>query len=169
MDPENVVVVSLPDRAAAENLLAEVERLHAQKTLQLRETGVAERGADGTLQYSERAQPPLRGTIGGVAAGALLGLLGGPLGIVAGGAAGGVFGSVLDVAEAQDAETIVADSSRLLPPGHALLVVITTERTPDVLDGLVVGFGGKVVSRRPRGDVERDIAAAENEALASRG
>ena len=61
----------------------------------------------------------LGGTTGGII-GLTLGTLGGPLGLLLGGADGALLGSLIDLADADVAESVLATMARAIQPGRQL-------------------------------------------------
>jgi len=161
---ENVVLVTVTDIAAARDVRAELEALHGEHGFRLEEAAVVERTLDGRLTVHEHpAAAGARATAAGTAVGAVIGLLSGPLGLLVGGATGAVVGSLVDVAEADDARSMVDALVRSVPPGRAAVVALVDEPTPTLLARVATASDGTVL-RHSRDEVELRLAEAEVEA-----
>ena len=95
-----------------------------------------------------------------------MGVLGGPLGLLLGGAGGMLLGSLIDLADADVAESVLATMARAIEPNKTALLAEATEPANEVVDGEMERLGGEVI-RRPVVDVEAVIAAAEEAARAA--
>src|SRR5215217_531441 len=163
MAQENVVLVTFEDESTAYQAVTVLKEADADERIDLRAVAVVQRMEDGTLGVKEGdtdAFPEATWTEGALGAatggivGLTLGVLGGPLGLLLSGAGGMLFGSLIDLADADVAESVL---------GTMALLAETTEPTVEVVDGEMVRLGGEVV-RRPVVDVEAEIAAAEEAA-----
>jgi uncharacterized membrane protein len=91
----------------------------------------------------------------------LIGILGGPFGILIGGATGLLIGSLFDGSDADETESVLAEISKSIRVGHNALLAEVSEQSPEVIDAAMTRLGGSVL-RRPSGDVEAEVAAAEH-------
>ena len=89
-----------------------------------------------------------------------------PLGLLLGGAGGALLGSLIDLDNAEEAESVLATMARAIQPGKTALIAQVTEPAVEVVDGEMERLGGEVV-RRPVYEVEAEIAAAEEAAMAA--
>lgn len=165
---EHVVVLTLPDLTKARKALVAVERLEEEERLRVAGAALVERRADGALavhRLDEDAR--LLATGAGSAIGAVLGALAGPPGIVAGAATGAVVGALVDAAEAEDSASTLRSMGKAVPPGKAAVVAVVAETSPAAIDRLADDLGAGVL-RRERSEVELEIAASEEAAIAAR-
>ncbi len=96
---------------------------------------VVQRNADGSFDVRDGSDKRLGlGSLGGTAIGTLLGVLGGPLGVVLGFTGGLLVGGSWDANHAITAEEVLANFSRLVPPGKTGLIVEVDETSPDWID-----------------------------------
>ena len=95
-----------------------------------------------------------------------MGTLGGPLGLLLGGTGGVLLGSLIDIDDADQAESVLATMARAIEPGKTGLIADVTESAVEVVDSEMGCLGGEVV-RRPVVDVEAEIAATEDAARAA--
>ena len=165
---ENVIVLGFAGVKRAEDALEALRRLQDSDDVRLEAAAVLERPVEGQVRVLDLAEEfHLRATTSGGVIGALIGLLTGPIGVVVGGATGAAVGSLVDVADAENADQLVRVFSKIVRAGSAATIVVAYERTPAAVDAIAGDLGGSVL-RRPRADVEREIAAAEEAALAAR-
>ena len=165
---ENVVVLSFAGTDQAWDGLRWLKRLHETDDLQLEAAAVVERAPNGEIVVVEVAEDfHVRATAAGGLIGALIGVLTGPIGLVIGGATGAAVGSLVDVADAESADALLRIFGQAVPPGSAAAIAVLFEKTPAAVDGLAVELEGTVL-RRPRADVEYEIAEAEEAAIAAR-
>jgi uncharacterized membrane protein len=119
------------------------------------------RGDDGEIVVKDRAGSyDFAGAASGGLLGLLIGILGGPLGVLIGGTYGLLVGSLVDLEEAEDSDSVLAQISASVRPGHTALLAEVTEQSPEVVDTAMADLGGTVL-RRPVYEVEAEIAAAE--------
>ncbi len=160
---ENVIIVPASDAAAARALLESLSGLAESGHIELRAAAVVERHPDGRWHFPEEtAQPSYRGTITSGAVGALIGLLAGPAGLLLGGTAGLLIGSSVEIGDTEDVEAILHALPGVVPPGATALLADVYETNPAPLDGVVEAAGATVL-RMSRTEVERELAAAEQE------
>ncbi len=163
----NVVVIAASDISGAHSILQKLRRLEDETALGVEAAAIVEATEERGIVIVEQEENAGAGaTAAGVLVGGILGLVTGPLGLVVGGASGALLGSLIDAADAEDARTIVSDISRLVPPGKAAIVAAVVEPTPGPL-GRVVADHDATLVRRPRGDVERELLAAEEAVFAA--
>jgi len=175
MAQENVVLVTFEDESTAYQAVTVLKEADADERIDLRAVAVVQRMEDGTLKVKEGdtdAFPEATWTAGALGAatggivGLTLGVLGGPLGLLLGGAGGMLLGSLIDLADADVAESVLGTMARAIQPGKTALLAEATEPANEVLDREMERLGGKVV-RRSVVEVEAEIAAAEEAAWAA--
>ena len=175
MADENVVLVTFEEESRAYQAASTLEETSADGRIDLHAVAVVQRMEDGTIRVKEGdADDFLVGTwtggvIGGTTGGIIgltLGTLGGPLGLLLGGTGGVLLGSLLDIDDADRAESVLATMARAIQPGKTALIAHVMEPAVEVVDGEMERLGGKVV-RRAVVDVEAEIAAAEDAARAA--
>jgi uncharacterized membrane protein len=175
MAEENVVLVSLDEESKAYQAATVLKEASGEGRIDLHAVAVVQRMEDGTLRVKEGDAddfPVGTWTGGAVGAGTggilglTLGTLGGPLGLLLGGAYGALLGSLLDLDTAEEAESVLATMARAIEPGKTALIAHVTEPAVEVVDTEMERLGGEVV-RRPVYEVEAEIAAAEDAAMAA--
>ncbi len=158
---DNVIAVSFPQEANAYEALARLKELDSQGTVDVTGAAVVAREADGRItikdQYGEQG---FENTAGGGLLGLLIGILGGPLGVLVGGATGVLVGSLFDEDDDDDTRSVLADISKSVREGPPSLLAEVSEPATTAVDAVMANLGGTVV-RRPVGEVEAEIAAAE--------
>ncbi len=165
---ESVVVVTVPDARGGRELIREMEALSAHRDgLRLHAVALVERAVDGRVTVLEADEdPPLGATAAGAAIGLVLGVLTRPIGLVVGGATGATVGSLVDVASEEGSWALVTSVVRAVPAERAAVVAVVAESNPGALDEAVNRVGGELL-RRPRAEVELELAAAERAVLAA--
>ena len=164
---ENVIVLSFVTADQAQDALRGLRRLHDADVVRLEAAAVIERTEEGRIAIRDVSEDfHLRATAAGGVLGALIGVLTGPFGLVIGGATGAAVGSLVDVADAQNTDQIVRVLGRTVRPGSAATLAVAYERTPAAVDDLAAELSGTVL-RQARGEVECEIAEAEEAAIAA--
>ena len=175
MAEENVVLVTFEEESRAYQAANVLKQVSAEGRIGLEAVGVAQRMEDGTLRVKEGdaddfpAATWISGTFGAMTGGLVgltLGVLGGPLGLLLGGSYGVLMGSLIDSGDEEEAESVLATMAKAIKPGTTALIARVTEPAVEVVDGEMERLGGVVV-RRPVGEVEAEIAAAEDAARAA--
>ena len=157
----NVISVSFDPDSNAYAALTALKELESQNRLSVDAAGVVVRGDDGQIVVKDRAGSyDFAGTASGGLLGLLIGILGGPLGVLIGGTYGLLVGSLADLEEDEDSDSVLAQISASVRPGHTALLAEVTEQSPEVVDTAMADLGGTVL-RRPVYEVEAEIAAAE--------
>lgn len=157
----NVISVSFDPDENAYAALTALKELDSQSRLKLEAAAVVARGDDGELVVKDRVgSDEFAGTAGGGLLGLLLGIIGGPLGVLLGGTYGMLVGSLFDLDEVEESESVLAQISASVKPGHTALLAQVTEQSAELVDTAMADLGGKGL-RRPVADVEAEIAAAE--------
>jgi len=122
---------------------------------------VVVRGEDGKIVTKEQIEAESwEGTAGGGLIGLLIGVLGGPLGIVIGAATGVLVGSLFDQDDTDETESALAEISKSIRVGVPALLADVIEESPVAIDAAMANLGGTVL-RRSAGDVQAEVAAAE--------
>jgi len=175
MADENVVLVTFDEESRAYQAASALKEASAQGRIDMQAVAVVQRAEDGTLRVKEGdaddfpvaswAGGLIGGTTGGVV-GLTLGTLGGPLGLLLGGTGGALLGSLLDVDDADRAESVLSTMARAIEPNKTGLVAHVAEPAVEVVDSEMGRLGGEVV-RRSVYEVEAEIAAAQEAARAA--
>ncbi|MEA2314091.1 MAG: hypothetical protein QOI03_783 [Solirubrobacteraceae bacterium] len=159
--PNNVIVVSFEHDANAYDAMTKLKELDSQRQVDLGAAAIIVRHEDGQLEIKDEiAEDSVSGTASGGILGLLIGVLFGPFGVLIGGATGLLIGSLFDLDDDDDTESVLADISRYARAGHTTLLAEVSEPSPEVIDTAMSELGADVL-RRPAGDVEAEIAAAE--------
>ena len=175
MADENVVLVTFDEESRAYQAASALKEASAEGRIDLHAVAVVQRAEDGTLRVKEGdaddfpAGTWTGGIVGGTTGGILgltLGTLGGPLGLLLGGTGGALLGSLIDMDDADRAESVLSTMARVIEPTKTGLIAHVTESAVEVVDSEMGRLGGEVV-RRPVVDVEAEIAAAEDAARAA--
>jgi uncharacterized membrane protein len=142
--------------------LTKLKELDGQGRIGLQAGAVVVRGDDGTITIKDQTgDEPWAGTAGGGLLGVLLGILGGPLGVLIGGTYGLFVGSLVDLGEAEQTQSVLAQIADALEPGRTTLLAELTEQSNELIDAELGALGSSSILRRPVADVEAEIAAAE--------
>jgi len=158
---ENVLAISFSERANAYEALSRLKELDAQREVNVREAAVVVRGEDGKIVSKEQiGDETWEGTASGGLIGLLIGVLGGPLGVIVGGATGVLVGSLFDMDDADDTESVLAEISKSVRVGSPALLADVIEESQVAIDAAMANLGGTVL-RRSAGDVQAEVAAAE--------
>jgi uncharacterized membrane protein len=158
----NVIAVGFGEDANAFEALTRLKELDSQGQIGLEGAAVVERAENGEIVNKDQiTDNNLAGTATGGILGLLIGILGGPFGVLIGGATGVLVGSLFDADDADDTDSVLAEMSSSVRVGHDALLAEVSEQSPEVVDAAMARLGGTVL-RRPAGDVEAEIAAAEH-------
>jgi len=158
---ENVLAVSFSEHANAYEGLSRLKQLDAQREVNVREAAVVVRGEDGKIVSKEQiGDETWEGTASGGLIGLLIGVLGGPLGVIVGGATGVLVGSLFDMDDADETESVLAEISKSVRVGSPALLADVIEESQVAIDAAMANLGGTVL-RRSAGDVQAEVAAAE--------
>ena len=163
-----VLIVTFDHLSPAREALSELRRLDGEDAITIRAAALVVREADGRFWVPEDEERiGFVGTATGGAIGALLGALVGPVGLLFFGATGALVGSLADAEEADVSEEVLASVTRRVPPGTTAVVADIDEPSPQLVDSVMEWSGGRV-DRRPRADIEAELAAAEEAMRAAR-
>jgi len=158
---ENVIAVSFAEDANAYEALSRLKELDANGGVGVRGAAVVVRDDDGKVVTKDQiGDESVEGTVGGGLVGLLVGVLGGPLGVLVGGATGVLVGSLFDEDDTDETESALADISKSLRVGSTGLLADVSEESPVAVDAAMANLGGTVL-RRSAGDVQAEVAAAE--------
>ena len=159
---ENVIAVSFSEDASAYEALSRLKELDAKGDVGVQGAAVVFRDDDGKLvTKDEIGDESVEGTVGGGLVGLLIGVLGGPLGVLVGGATGVLVGSLFDEDDTDETESALADISKSLRVRSTGLLADVSEESPVAIDAVMANLGGTVL-RRSAGDVQAEVAAAED-------
>jgi uncharacterized membrane protein len=154
-----LVVIGYPDKATAERASAEVEDLQRQMVVKL--NGLAVVSVDEMGAHHIDTSSSIVGAGAGAAGGALFGSIFGLiflvpfLGAAVGGAIGALWGSMRKHGIDDEFRARV---NKLLVPGTAALVVMTTELTEDKFAAALSPYGGQVLRTNLSDEAERELA-----------
>lgn len=161
MAEENVIAVSFDEDDKAYEAFTKLKELSDQGQVSLTAGAVVERGDDGHIETKDELDGhEIAGTATGGLIGVLIGILGGPFGVLIGGATGLLIGSLYDLDDEDESESVLAEISSVVSPGHTVVLAQLTEQSDDVVDDAMSRLGGHVL-RRSQEDVEAEISAAE--------
>ena len=164
----DIVIVSFDQLAQARAAMSELRRLAEGDVITLGSAAIVVREPDGHFWIPEdEAHVAFAGATAGGVIGALLGALTGPFGLLFWGATGALVGSLADAEEAEVTDEVLVSVTRSMPPGTTALLADIEEHTFDVVDAAMERAGGRV-TRRPKADVEAELAAAEEAGQAAR-
>ena len=163
--PDNVLVVTFGEDPEndknAYQALTDLKQLDSQHQIEIAGAAVVTRDIDGRVEVKTNVgDDPYTGTATGGVIGLLVGILGGPLGILVGGTTGVLFGSLFDIDDAASTESVLGEISQQVQPTRTAVLAQVTEQSPEVVDAAMARLGGQIL-RRPVGEVEDEIAAAE--------
>ena len=162
MAGENVIVVSFAEDRSAYEAFTNLKELDEQGQVSIEGAAIVQREEDGRIVTKDSVdKEQFAGTATGGLIGLLVGILGGPFGVLIGGATGLLVGSLYDVADAVDADSVLAQISSAIGPGQTVVLAEVDEQNADVVDQAMSRLGGTVL-RRSVEDVEAEIAAAEH-------
>lgn len=165
---EDIVIVGFRDLAQAQQGMSELRGLADAGAITLRTAAIVVREPDGRVWIpDEDARVGFTGMATGGAIGALLGALTGPVGLLLLGATGALVGSLADAEGAEVTDEVLGSVTRSLLPGTTALVADIDEPAPGVVDAVMEKAGG-TVDRRPRADVEAELADADEALQAAR-
>jgi uncharacterized membrane protein len=158
---ENVIAVSFSEDANAYEALSRLKELDTKGDVGVRGAAVVVRDGDGKVATKDQiGDESVEGSVGGGLVGLLIGVLGGPLGVLVGGATGVLVGSLFDEDDADQTESALADISKSIRVGSTGLLADVSEESPVAIDAVMANLGGTVL-RRSAGDVQAEVAAAE--------
>jgi uncharacterized membrane protein len=159
---ENVLAVNFEEDSNAYEALSVLKQMDDQGQLALAGASVVVREQDGNLVTKDQLDDTyLEGTATGGIVGLVIGILGGPFGVLIGGATGLLVGSLFDLEDDDDTQSALSDISRSVRVDRTGLIADVNEQSPEVLDTAMARLGGTVV-RRSLGEVQAEIAAAED-------
>jgi uncharacterized membrane protein len=158
---ENVIAVSFAEDANAYEALSRLKELGAKGDVSIRGAAVVARDQDGKIVTKDQfGDESVEGTATGGLVGLLIGVLGGPLGVLVGGTTGVLVGSLFDEDDTDETESALGEISKSIRVGQTGLLADVSEESPVAIDAVMANLGG-VVLRRSAGDVQAEIAAAE--------
>ena len=159
---ENVIAVSFSEDANAYEALSRLKELNAKDDVGVRGAAVVVRDDAGKIVTKDQiGDESIEGSVSGGLIGLLIGVLGGPLGVLVGGATGVLVGSLFDEDDTDETESALADLSKSIRVGSTGLLADVSEESPVAIDAVMANLGGTVL-RRSAGDVEAEVAAAED-------
>jgi uncharacterized membrane protein len=158
---ENVIAVSFSEDANAYEALSRLKELDAKGDVDIRGASVVVRDDDGKIvTKDEFGDQSLKGTATGGLVGLLIGVLGGPFGVLVGGATGLLIGSLFDEDDTDETDSALGEISKSIRVGQTGLLADVSEESPVAIAAVMANLGG-VVLRRSAGDVQAELAAAE--------
>ena len=164
----DIVIGSFDQLSQARGAMSELRRLAEEDAITLGTAAIVVREPDGRFWIPEdEARVGFTGAAAGGVIGALLGALTGPFGLLLWGTTGALVGSLADAEGADVTDEVLVSVTRSMPPGTAALIAEIEEPTFGVVNAAMERAGGRV-SRRPRAELEADLAAAEEAGQAAR-
>lgn len=160
MAESNIVVATFDDESKTYQAFSEIKRAAVEGKLKINGLTVMHRRLDGQFEVRDAAMKNYGGSIAGGIIGSLVGILGGPLGILLGWGAGSIIGGFRDVREIREDTNLFQRITENMNVGSTVLVGEVENEQPYVIDQIVRKLQGELL-RRPTGNVEADIAAAE--------
>ena len=165
---ENVIVLNVDAVEQAQESVGGLRRLHDAGDIRLEAFAVVERTDEGRIIVLDQVEDiQITATAAGGVVGGIVGLLTGPLGLLIGGATGAVVGSLFDLADAESSDDVLRNFAGAVPPGRAATIAVVTEEDETAVDAMASGLGIAVL-RRPRAEVELQIAEAETATMGHR-
>lgn len=156
MSKKNIVLLVWQDSSTAYKAYSEI-----RNALDTTASAVVQRNSDGSFDVRDGFNRQLGlGALGGTAIGSLLGVLGGPLGVILGFTGGLLVGGSWDAKHEITTEEVLANFSRLIPPGKTGLILEIEENSPDWIDS----YAADTMATVHRESVERvldELALAE--------
>jgi uncharacterized membrane protein len=157
-----LVVLIFDQEGEAEEVRHALRRQEQAGTLDLEDTAVVARDAEGKVRVNNQVSDTTKWTtVGGGILGLMVGVFVFPLmGIAAGVAGGALLGRVLD--RGIDGAFVKEVSAALTPGSSALFIMINSSR-PDAAISTLRGFKGKVYHTTLEGDAEESLRRALHE------
>jgi uncharacterized membrane protein len=157
----NVLAMNFTDDGNAYEALTTLKELDGQGQVSVEGAAVVLRQENGSIAIKDEVGDiGYEGAATGGVIGLIVGILGGPIGVLIGGATGVLVGSLFDLDDLDETESVLGEMSRTVRPGHLAVLAVVDEQSPEVIDAAMLRLNG-VVLRLPLGDVEAEIAAAE--------
>ena len=164
----DIVIGNFDQLSQARAAMSELRRLAEGDAVTLGSAAIVVREPDGRFWIpADETRVGFTGAAAGGVIGALLGALTGPFSLLLWGATGALVGSLADAEEADVSEGVLISVTQSMPPGTAALIADIDEPTIGIVDAAMEKAGGRV-TRRPRGEVEAELAAAEEAGQAAR-
>ena len=164
----DIVIGNFDQLSQARAAMSELRRLAEGDAITLGSAAIVVREPDGRFWIpADETRVGFTGAAAGGVIGALLGALTGPFGLLLWGATGALVGSLADAEEADVSEGVLVSVTQSMPPGTAVLFADIDEVTIGIVDAVMEKAGGRV-TRRPRAEVEAELAAAEEAGQAAR-
>jgi uncharacterized membrane protein len=140
----DLIAIAYPDMQTAETVRDKLLALTVERSIELEDAVVVDRGADGKVKLHQAHNTAAAGAVGGAVWGGLIGLLflAPLLGMAVGAAAGGAVGSRSDVGVSDD---FLKNLGEKLQPGGAALIVLVRKVTPDKVLPEIQPYGGEVL------------------------
>jgi uncharacterized membrane protein len=155
----DLIAVAYPDRATAEKVRGELERLMREHVIEVADVVVATREPNGKVKLHQTVNPAGTGAAGGALWGGLIGLifLAPLLGAALGGAVGAASGAVTDLGIE---DNFMKELGQSLPEGGAALFVLVRQVTPDKVLPRISEYGGKVLQTSLSNESEERLQEA---------
>lgn len=164
---ETVAALKLADLDRAREAVRELRRLHDRDAFTLEAAVVVKGEGDGRVTIIDGEDDGGRGAEAGATIGAVLGIVTAPGEVLVGGSAGAIISAVHEIADVEDSEAVAANIIQSVPPRNAAVLAVLAEPTRTALDRLAIKCGAELL-RRPRADVDRDVAAVKAAGLSAR-
>ena len=165
---DSVVVLTVRDAEPLHEVVGVLDGLEREGRLYFQAATTVKTTAHGLIApLDEAGETRVKEKAAEAIAAALLYASTGPVGSVTGGAAAAIVESLLEIAEPEEGGTVMAMVTGSFPPRKGAVVPVVEEATPLPLEGMAAESGATLL-RRPRADVERDLANAPELVVATR-
>ena len=158
----NLIAISYPDEATAQEVAGTLRELQKEQTIQIEDLVIAVRRDDGKIKLKQSVSTAGAGAAGGALWGGLIGLifLMPFLGMAVGAASGAAGGAMADYGIDND---FMKHLSEKLQPGAAVMFVLVHHSTPDKVLPRISQYGGEIVHTSLDSDTEEVLREALEE------
>src|ERR1700759_670449 len=141
--PMNVLAINFTDDGNAYEALTTLKELDEQGQVKLEGAAVVLRSEDGSIAVKDEVGDiGYEGTATGGVVGLIVGILGGPIGVLVGGATGVLLGSLFDLDDVDETESVLAEMSRTVRPGHLAVLAVVDEQNREIIDAAMLRLNG---------------------------
>jgi uncharacterized membrane protein len=154
----DLIVVTFDDLEGARAAMSEIRRLEAENVIELEDTAIVERSADGAVHVkNELTGATETGAVIGALAGAILLFFFPVAGLAIGAAAGAAIGSLFQTGVEPK---FVDDVKAQLSPGHSALFLVVRKAAADAITAAMRPFKGEVLQTTLPSDAEAELREA---------